>query len=80
LQINIKTIEKLKLEEYRNIIKKAEHQADLNFNLNIDVDKRIYDKLHNKYENVFEMDGEFLLVIGKNEYFRKNKYAKEETK
>jgi len=26
------------------------------------------------------MDGEFLLVIGKNEYFRKNKYAKEETK
>lgn len=59
----------------KQVIKKVNHVAALNFTENIDREKRIFDEL-TKYANVFQIENE-LLVLGQKgqEFFIANKYA-----
>ena len=63
------------IPQAKAIVKRHNHNKALNFHQDIDVDKRIFDSLKN-YENVYQMNGE-LLVVGKKgqEFFISNKYS-----
>lgn len=66
------------LNKVKQIINDCERQAALAFHKNIDTEKRIHTELSGKYENLFEMRGEFMYVAKNgNETFFKNKYAKD---
>ena len=63
--------------QFNKVVKNSERRGNLNFTTTT-TDKEVYNDLHGKYENVFEMKGGFMLVHNKGkEKFISNPYAKD---